>query len=142
LEIEHNVFLEQSRLPDRAQLVAVLRDHDLGLELQEDMDPAADEVVLKLRYRGEATELEYYANPVNVQELRQEGLLRKGEARWLGERDFLISVVAHDDLQLRAADALAAAVSLCADGQLADAGEPPFIGPDTVLDWVRKRAGE
>lgn len=139
MEIEHNVFLRREQLPEAGQVAEALAAHELGLELPAGFDPAADEVVLSLRYQGEPVELEYYANPVDVQELRQEGILRKGEARWLGEREFLVSVVAHDPRQLRAADALAAAICERADGQLAEAGEPPFIGADKVLDWARKR---
>lgn len=140
METEHNVFLERERLPTADQIAESLQRHGFSLTLPDGFDPAADEVVLSLRYQGEPAELDYYADSVDVDDLLREDILRKDEAEQLSGRDFLVSVVARDARQLGAADILMAVICELADGRLAVGSEPPFIGADQVLSWAQSRS--
>ncbi|KAB7623930.1 hypothetical protein [Alkalilimnicola sp. S0819] len=139
MEIEHNIFLHRVRLPSASALSDALARHGLALVLPADFDPAAEELELAVQWRAEPVRIMYYANPVDVAELRAEGLLRKGEAGKLADRDFLLSVVSDTEAARPAALALAAVLTELADGCLAYAGEPPFIFAEQAVAWCADR---
>ncbi len=137
MSVEIQVFLRRSRMPAPADWASAIRQR---FELEMDADFDVDEFTgfLPCRYQGEEAGFEYYAEPISVEALLQDGVVDDEEAAALGDIDFLVTFVTHSDLREYAASLIAAALlAELAGGHLADNGEPPFIRGADAVDWAR-----
>lgn len=133
MSVENNVFLRPGRLPAPAEWAAAIRDAGFELEIDSDFQWDEFEGFLPATYKGEPAGFELYVEDFDVSQLSDE------EQAALGDRSLLVTLVTHSDMRQYMSSMVAAAV-LCSivDGQLAEGGEPPFIGARESVRWARE----
>jgi len=138
MSVENNVFMVRDNMPTPQQWLAAIKSQGFEMEMDTDFDVEEHEGFLPCKYKGVDAGFEYYAESVDIAEFLEDDLLTDEEARQLGNRTFLVSLITHSDYREYMTSMIASAV-LCslADGMFAEGGEPPFIMASESVKWAR-----
>ena len=139
MSVENNIFLRKDQLPSVSDWQKAMTENGFDISIDTSCDTASHDGYWPCKYRGVDSGFEYWVEPVNIDELKSEGLLSDSEAEDLGDRDLLVTLCSHADYRegLVSAVASAALTHIC-DGRFAEAGEPPFINASESIEWAKK----
>ena len=138
MSVENNVFMVRENMPSPQQWLEAIKSQGFEMDMDTDFDVVEHEGFLPCKYKGQDAGFEYYAEDVDIKELLEDGLLSDDEARQLGTRVFLVSLITHSDFREYMTSMIASGV-LCSisDGMFAEGGEPPFITAAESIKWVK-----